>query len=121
MDRGLLIVAHGSRANEAKNVVIEIVNKIQSLNKYKSVKAGFMEFDFPDIPLSIKQFVEEGIFDIIVAPLFLFEGMHIKVDIPSILKKEAEKYPGISIKFARPIGYDDRIIDILLSRIEEII
>ncbi len=46
--------------------------------------------------------------------------MHIKIDIPSILKKEIEKYPTISIKFARPIGYDDRIVDILLNRIEEI-
>lgn len=120
MEKGLLVIAHGSRVKETKKVVIKVVDRIKSLNKYKDVKAGFMEFDTPDIPTSIKEFVKEGIYDIVAVPLFLFEGIHIKEDIPVVFEEERKKYPGLSIKFGRPIGYDDRIVDIILERTEEV-
>lgn len=36
------------------------------------------------------------------------------------LEKKKEKYPGLKIKFAKSIGYDDRIVDIILERAKEV-
>lgn len=120
MEKGLLIIAHGSRVEETKEAVYQVINKIKSFKIYKDVKAGFMEFNQPDISTSIREFVEEGIYDIIAVPMFLFEGNHVLHDIPEVFGKEKEKYPGLKIKFAKSIGYDDRIVDIMLERAKEV-
>jgi len=120
MEKGLLIIAHGSRVEETREVVTKVVEKIKSLKKYRDVKAGFMEFNEPDISISIKEFVQKGIYDIIAVPMFLVEGIHIRHDIPELFEKEKKKYPGLQIRFARSIGYDDRIADIILERAEEV-
>ncbi|MGB9679161.1 MAG: sirohydrochlorin chelatase [Thermoanaerobacteraceae bacterium] len=119
MDKGLLIIAHGSRVEETKEIVEKVVDRIKALKKYKSVKYGFMEFNQPDIKESIKEFINEKIYDIVAVPMFLFEGIHIKEDIPEIFKKEQDLYPNLKIKFARSIGYDERIADIILERAEQ--
>ncbi|WP_028991565.1 sirohydrochlorin chelatase [Thermoanaerobacter thermocopriae] len=128
MGKGLLIIAHGSRVEETKDVVTMVVEKIKSPKNTKDVKAGFMEFNEPDISTSIREFVEEGIYDIIAVPMFLFEGNHVLHDIPEVFGKEKEKYPGLKIKFAKSIGYDDRIVgpqakekEVLLMRLQSLI
>lgn len=120
MEKALLVIAHGSRVEETRKVVYKVIDRIKSLKKYKDVKAGFMEFNEPDISTSIREFVEEGIYDIIAVPMFLFEGNHVLHDIPEVFGKEKEKYPGLKIKFAKSIGYDDRIVDIILERAKEV-
>jgi len=49
MGKGLLIIAHGSRVEETKDVVTKVVEKIKSLKNTKDVKVGFMEFNELDI------------------------------------------------------------------------
>ncbi|GAB6116844.1 hypothetical protein JCM16816_04410 [Thermoanaerobacter brockii subsp. lactiethylicus] len=128
MEKALLVIAHGSRVEETRKVVYKVIDRIKSLKKYKDVKAGFMEFNEPNISTSIKEFVEEGIYDIIAVPMFLFEGNHVLHDIPEVFGKEKEKYPGLKIKFAKSIGYDDRIVgpqakenEVLLMRLQSLI
>ncbi|MGB9779784.1 sirohydrochlorin chelatase [Caldanaerobacter sp.] len=121
MERGLLIIAHGSRVDETKEVVEKVAMRIREFGQYKKVEAAFMEFNEPDIPAAIEDFVKEGIFEIIAVPMFLFEGIHIREDIPELFEKEKEKYPNLNIKFARPMGYDDRIVEIILERAREVL
>lgn len=121
MKKALLILAHGSRVEDTREVVYNVVEKIKSLNKYSDVKAGFMEFNEPDIHNSIKEFVEMGIYDIIAVPMFLYDGNHVLKDIPEIFKREMEMYPQLNIKFGKSIGYDDRIADIILERAEAVV
>jgi len=110
--KGILLVAHGSRVQETKEVVYRYFEDLQ--RKYKNCKLGFMEFNEPSIEGAVKEFLKEKVEEIVVLPLFLFEGMHIKKDIPEIL----EKYP-IKFKILKPILYDKRVSDILFERIEK--
>ncbi|ERM91592.1 hypothetical protein O163_09960 [Caldanaerobacter subterraneus subsp. yonseiensis KB-1] len=98
MEKGLLIIAHGSRVEETKEVVEKVAEKIRVLGHYKDVKTAFMEFNDPAISTAIEYFVKEGIFEITAVPMFLFEGIHIREDIPQIFEKEKEKYPEDSVK-----------------------
>ncbi|MEG1501512.1 MAG: CbiX/SirB N-terminal domain-containing protein, partial [Clostridiales bacterium] len=63
---------------------------------------------------------EEGIFDIIVLPLFLYTGMHIKKDIPSMLEGYQKDEPRLKFTMARPMEDDDLIVDIMVKRYEEL-
>ena len=54
-----------------------------------------------------------------VIPYFLNNGLHIRLDIPEMMKEEAKKYPDVKMIFGKPLGFDPRYADILYQRIQE--
>jgi len=54
-----------------------------------------------------------------VQPCFLFEGMHIRRDVPKMLAGFKAAHPEVAFRFGRPLGADARIAEILAERAEE--
>jgi sirohydrochlorin cobaltochelatase len=75
-----------------------------------------MEISEPFIPETIANMYSKGIKEITILPYFLYNGIHIKEDIPEILLTEKSKYADLRIYVAQPIGYHDALIDILKER-----
>ena len=117
---GLLIAGHGSRSKDAQNTFDKIVGFVRELSSYEIVEGAHMELSEPHIPEQIKKMVNEGIEEIIIVPYFLYEGIHIKEDIPEIIKEEKEKYKNIIFKFAKPIGAEPALAEILIKRAQEV-
>ena len=114
----LIVLGHGSRnaaATEQFNVVVEELCSRQD----DPVYAAFMELAEPSLPDAVAAAVATGAAEIVVQPCFLFDGNHIRRDIPELLAGLAAEYPDVSFKFGRPIGPDVRVADILLERAGE--
>lgn len=118
MKKSLLIVSHGSQVEETKNTIFKVQESIKDRGIYEDVRVAFMEFNTPSIPDAIKDIYDDGIRDIVVVPMFLFRGNHIRKDIPELLRKIEKKYSDLEIFMAEPIGFDDRIVDIIAERAE---
>jgi len=137
----LVLVGHGSRLPHSKNVVMEVAEKIKARNIYDIVEVGMMEFNEPTIPQTIKKVIDAGAKKVIVTPVFLAPGNHTERDIPKILgiyegddegghhhhhdhehhhhhhDTTAVEIPeGVELVYRKPMGADDRIIDIVLDR-----
>ncbi|MTI65209.1 MAG: cobalamin biosynthesis protein CbiX [Firmicutes bacterium] len=115
MNKAVLIVGHGSRSDKAQetfNQVVEMVKKrLDCL-----VKGAHMESCKPSIPEVVKEIVNEDVKEIKVIPYFLYEGIHIKEDIPEILKELSDKYKDVEFKLGKPIGVEALLADILVKR-----
>lgn len=114
----LIVLGHGSRnaaATEQFNVVVEELRSRQD----DPVYAAFMELAEPSLPGAVAEAVAAGAAEIVVQPCFLFDGNHIRRDIPELLSGLAAEYPDVSFKFGRPIGPDVRVADILFERAGE--
>lgn len=118
MKKSLLIVSHGSRVEETKNTIFKVQESLRKRDIYEDVRVAFMEFNSPNIPDAIESIYNDGIRYIIVAPMFLFQGNHIKKDIPEVLKTIKQKHLDLKIYMAEPIGFDDRLVDIIAERAE---
>ena len=115
--KSILVVGHGSRSKEA----LEVFNKMLDNFKLKvegNVEGCFMELCAPNIPDTIDLMYKNGTRDLVVVPYFLFSGIHIKEDIPGILKEIKVKYTDLKISLAKPIGYNNIIADILKENAE---
>jgi sirohydrochlorin ferrochelatase len=44
-------------------------------------------------------------------------GLHMQRDIPEILARERNKYPGVSIAMTEHIGADPRLLDLIMDRV----
>jgi sirohydrochlorin cobaltochelatase len=114
--RGLLIIGHGSRSKEAKEAFYQIVEQLkESMNS--EAEGCFMEISEPFIPETIEKMYNRGVREITALPYFLFNGIHIKEDIPEILSSTKAKYTDLAINMAQPIGYHKAVVEILKERV----
>ena len=115
---GILVIGHGSRSEEAKELFVKIIDALKGKMSDKNVEGCFMEISQPFIPAKIDEMYKEGVRKFTILPYFLVPGIHMKEDIPGILTEAKEKYGDITVSLANPIGYDDKLIEILKERAE---
>jgi len=123
--RGIVILAHGSRAEaaEANQALLKMVELVKTKTSSESVRPAYMnrKSPGPDLAQSVAALVAQDYQEIVVAPWFLTTGIHILEDIPELLAELQARYPQVKIQLARPLGPDPRLADILFDRIQEVI
>jgi sirohydrochlorin cobaltochelatase len=113
---GVIVIGHGSRSKDAKDAFYKIVDQLKE-SMEGEVEGCFMEISEPHIPETIEKMYNRGIREITALPYFLFNGIHIKEDIPEILQSIKEKYHDLVITMAQPIGYHKAVVEILKERL----
>jgi sirohydrochlorin ferrochelatase len=121
MDR-VIIVSHGSLKKEANNLqkLTELVSKKISFN-LENIKHAYLQHATPSVEDTIRQCINEGAMKIIIFPLFISSGKHVKNDIPEIISKFKKETPHIDIVYTEPLGLDEKIAEIIAERIKEAI
>ena len=119
MSSSIILLAHGSRREVANNVLPQLASMIQEDRSFGKVDSAFLQFTSPSLETALEEHIKEGVKNITVVPVFLFNGIHLKEDIPEILEKKKEKHPDVNILMAQPLGADPRIGDIIKDRIKE--
>lgn len=115
----VIILCHGSKLKKANSLVLDVIKAIKKRLGLNLVRPAYLQFSQPDLSASIKYFINRKCGTIVVVPFFLFNGNHVTRDIPAALKNETAKYPKIKILYARNIGGDARISQIVIDRIKE--
>ena len=118
MSTVLIILGHGSRNAAATEQFHDLVAQLRT-RRNEPVLPAFMELARPGLADAVDEAVAGGVDEIVVQPCFLFDGMHIRRDIPEMLAGFASQHPTVTFRFGRPLGPDARVAEILLERAEE--
>ena len=118
--KGVLVVAHGSRATETEATLDAILSMVMSKLPDVALECAFMEFSERSLEKGISALVERGVKEIRIVPYFLFSGIHIKEDIPEMAATCVANLPGITFTMGEPLGVDDRLAAILVDRIRQV-
>lgn len=119
--KAILILAHGSREKNTEKTLEWIVEGVRKKSHIDLISEAYLQFSEKNIEAGIRELMDKGAKEITIIPYFLFEGVHIREDIPSEIKALKQKYPEVAIHFGRILGSDERLIDILADRIHEAI
>ena len=119
LNSGVILLAHGSRRDGANDVMDQLVGMVREASDFTKVNSAFLQFSRPTLQEALKEQVDQGIKEVTVMPVFLFNGIHLSEDIPQILEQEKEKYPSVKILTAKALGMDRRIAEIVKDRIKE--
>jgi len=63
--------------------------------------------------------VRQGAKTVIVIPYFLHFGVHLRQDIPEMLREAVAKHPEVRLVLGRHLGYDDALTALVERRIAE--
>lgn len=114
---GILLLAHGSRAQETLQTMEKVAQMVRRRLPGSLIQVAYMEFCEVNIEKGLALLMEQGATTVKVIPYFLFEGIHIREDIPAQLAAFQEKHPHITIHMGKAIGADERLAEIIAERI----
>lgn len=118
MKKAVLLVGHGSRRKEANEALVKLCDLVSGKDRKTTIAHGFLQFADPGLPDALAELDGQGVDEVTVVPVFLYEGVHIKEDIPEILAREAAKRPNMCLVLAPVLGIDERMADIVWDRVQ---
>lgn len=122
---GILVIGHGSRLPYNKETIMYQASRLSGKG-YADVNFAFNEFDEPSVQDVFDRMVSSGLDEVIVLPLFISLGAHLKHDIPAKIGLKDGMIEGnikidgktVKVKYALPVGNDPRLTDLIIDKIE---
>lgn len=111
----LILFAHGSPVESANESVRVIAHSMADEGRYR-VEAAFLEGGKPDLPEAISAAVARGAERVVVVPYFLTTGLHLKRDLPALMRHAAAEHPKLRIEATPPLDGHRALVGILLDR-----
>lgn len=118
---GILILAHGSRQKETERTLEVLVQRVRELTGITNIDFAFLQFSENLLAIGLDRLVDKGCTKISVIPYFLFDGVHVREDIPEALAKYKVAHPGVQLHLGKTLGTDERLAAILADQIQEMI
>ena len=116
--RAVILIGHGSRAAGADDDMEKIAEALRA--KLGGIVAT-CRMSGRGIPFdeAFESCAGRGAKEIIVLPYFLHFGVHLREDIPEILRKNVRKHPEVRLVLGKHLGYDDALVNLVAKRIGE--
>jgi len=118
MNTALLLIAHGSRY-PAANADLHHVAEGLRRRGHAIVVASFLELAPPTIADGGALCVQQGAERVVLVPYFLSAGAHVQHDLTAARKALAERFPGVDVRLAEPLGRHPLLLDVLAERAAE--
>jgi len=115
--RGLLVIGHGSRRDEANATLRDVARRLAVDDAFVAVEAAFLELSEPTIEQGYGRLVDAGCTSVVAHPFFLFPGLHTTTDIPTQLEEAARRHPGANWTVTEPLGLHPGVLQAAADRI----
>jgi sirohydrochlorin ferrochelatase len=115
----LLLIAHGSRQEEANADLLHVAAGLRARG-WEIVEASFLELAEPGIEAGGVRCVERGAERVVLVPYFLSAGVHVRRDLAEARAKLAERFPGVEFRLAEPLGRHPLLLDVVIDRVHEV-
>lgn len=115
----VILLGHGSRLPGAGDDMAQVAQRLRVKTGHPLVKPCSMQMLGPGFDDVFEQCVVGGAKRIIVIPYFLHAGVHMQQDIPALLREKAARHPEIEIILGKNLGYDERLVDLVILRIAD--
>ncbi|HEY7156619.1 MAG TPA: CbiX/SirB N-terminal domain-containing protein [Gemmataceae bacterium] len=119
MKTALLLIAHGSRQEEANADLHHVAAGLRARGR-EIVEASFLELAEPNIAEAGARCVAQGAERVILVPYFLSAGVHVRRDLSAARARLAERFPAIEFCLAEPLGRHPLLLDVVIERTREV-
>jgi sirohydrochlorin ferrochelatase len=113
---GLLLIAHGSRQEDANADLDRLAEAVCALGTYGVVEKAFLELAEPSVAEGAARCVARGVRRVILLPYFLSAGIHVRRDLAEARARLAQAHPEVEFRLAEPLGPHPLLLEIVAER-----
>jgi len=118
-NRAVILIGHGSRAagadDDMERIATELRRRTQG-EKIEVCRMGGRGAPFAEV---FARCVREGAAEVVVMPYFLHFGVHLREDIPGMLREAAASHPEVRLVLGRHLGYDESLVALIAKRLAD--
>ncbi|MFN3612119.1 sirohydrochlorin chelatase [Tepidimonas sp.] len=112
---GLILLAHGARDPAWATPFERVAQIVGTARPGVAVQLAFLEFMAPGLAEAGHRLACDGCRQIVVLPLFLGTGGHVRRDVPHQIEALRHAYPQVTWQLAPAVGDDARLIEKLAA------
>jgi sirohydrochlorin cobaltochelatase len=120
MNTALILFAHGARDPEWAEPMRRVQAAIRRQQPDVPVELAFLEFMAPTLPDCIAALVAGGARKIVVMPMFIARGGHLKRDVPELLEKLRLAHPDVQFSLGGVIGEQEIVVQAMAAATLEV-
>ena len=103
-EQTIILFAHGARDPEWAAPFGIIQKQLQAARPEVQVALAFQDFMTPTLEAAVAQSAAQGAKRIVLVPLFMAQGGHLKQDLPLLVGKIREQHPQLELQVLPAIG-----------------
>ena len=115
--KAILIVSHGSRELGAQGEFAKITQRLCEKLPNQLIETACLQFSQQTVEQGLDKLVEQGVRHIHILPYFLFDGVHTLENLPAVAAQYCAKHPQVAITIGKPLGADEKLVELLEQRI----
>ncbi len=116
----VILVAHGSRRAEANEDLVRLARQLaQRCGNQVSVRWAYLELAEPSIPQALAAAADDDAERIILTPVFLSAGRHVREDLQRLGREFRQRFPHVDLRIAEPIGLHPKLAEIVWDRVRQ--
>ncbi len=115
MTAGLILFAHGARDARWAEPFERLRVRVAHAVPREHVALAYLEIMTPDLANAAAKLHSAGCRRIVVVPVFLGQGGHVREDLPRLLREAAAAHPDCEFHMAAAAGEDDAVLDALAT------
>jgi sirohydrochlorin cobaltochelatase len=100
----IILFAHGARDPDWAAPFRIIQQQLQAARPETQVALAFQDFMTPTLEAAVAQSAARGARRIVLVPLFMAQGGHLKQDLPLLVGKIRQQHPQIELQVMPAIG-----------------
>lgn len=117
MSKAILIIDHGSRRDEANEMLDCVARLVQAMaGDDVIVRHAHMEIAEPSIEAGFAACVAAGATEVIAFPYMLSPGKHSTADIPRMVSEAADAHPAVRWTVTPAFGVHEKLAEVILDR-----
>ena len=110
MTTAIILFAHGARDPEWANPLRRVQAAISQRAGDVAVELAFLELMAPTLPDCAATLVAGGVSNILVLPMFIAQGGHLKRDVPEMLDRLRSTHPEVRFSLGGAIGENEVVV-----------
>ena len=115
MTQGLLLLAHGARDPLWARPFEDIARRIRAERPAIAVELAFLEFMAPNLHDCAAALVAGGATKIVVMPMFIAQGGHLKREVPEMLGRLRSTWPAVRFSLGDAIGENEIVVQAMAN------
>lgn len=115
--KAILIIDHGSKRDEANEMLDCMANLVQTMaGREVVVRFAHMELAEPSVADGFDACVAAGATEVVAFPYMLSPGKHSVNDIPRLVAAAAARHPGVRYEVTPAFGVHEKLAEVILQR-----
>ena len=112
MTQGIVLIAHGARDPDWATPFHALRERIVQRAGGRPVELAFLEHTAPDLHGAAQTLRARGVTNILLVPMFLGRGGHLKRDVPRLVEEVTRALPGLTVTTLPAPAEDEAMLEL---------